>query len=83
MFRKERISFNLSCGDGEGFMSITDVFMGLGALLFIIVIIFILLAPVIVAIYFADLLGVHGVTWYAFVIVLYVIEVGLIGLLYK
>ena len=64
-------------------MSITDVVLGLGAVLLIIIIIFILLAPVIVAIYFADLLGVHGVTWYAFVVVLYLIEVGLIGLLYK
>lgn len=63
-------------------MNIIDYLTGAGVIgiicLILLVIIFLFCAPIIVAIFIANYLGLTGIIWWAFVVVIWLIVVGII-----
>ena len=66
-------------------MMIEDLLIGLGiigVILFILIIVFIpLICTIILGTYFATMLGLTGLVWWAFVIIFYLIIAGILSLL--
>ena len=64
---------------------IKEIILGLGVIGIILFILILLLLPllctIILGTYFATSLGLTGIVWWAFVIIFYIIIMGLIGLL--
>lgn len=64
-------------------MDITDYLMGAGVIgficLIILVIVFMFIAPIIVAVFIANAMGLTGIVWWAFVIVIWLIIGALIS----
>ena len=59
----------------------------IGAMGFVLLILFILLIPfictVVLGVAFANMLGLTGITWWAFVILFYLVIMGILGLIKK
>jgi hypothetical protein len=64
---------------------IRDLFLGIGALGLVILILFVLLIPficvIVLGIGFANMLGFTGIVWWSFLIIFYLILVGILGAL--
>lgn len=65
-------------------MDIEDIGMGMGIvglILLILIVLFIpLIATIILGVFVANMLGLTGIVWWAFLVVFYIIVMGLIGL---